>query len=140
MQLAMAAVAILTGDRFKSGPTINTVPAATALRGNQPVIACDILSFFDIICNPPSLSEYKKFKIKIFLVRIKNRCRSYFASTYCTSAPCMCGESFSLRQLSHLQRTGWLHPSHNSTISSSDPHALHSDSMSWHHLLDSHNK
>lgn len=85
MPLAMAAIAVLAAGRFKSEPAIIAIPAATALRGSQLVIACDILAC--IICN--LLSIIRRFKIKIFLCLIKSEDAAYLASAYCTSALCM---------------------------------------------------
>lgn len=53
----------------------------------------------------------------------------YFAGAYIITALWTWVESFSLRHALHNQRTGSLHPSHNSTTASSEPHDLHSFSI-----------
>lgn len=53
----------------------------------------------------------------------------YFAGAYIMTALWTWVESFSLMHALHNQRTGSLHPSHNSTTASSEPHDLHSFSI-----------
>jgi hypothetical protein len=129
--LATAAIIVFAAGRLKNEPAIIAIPAATALKGSQLVIAFDILSF---ICNQTSTYNME-IQNKNFSRSIKKLDAAYLAITYCTSALWICVESLSLKQLSHLQRTGSLHPSHNSTISSSDPQALQSVSGILQHLL-----